>query len=805
MILKEGGNIFKDAEGKPVTQRIARGDIDTTLDWVEKITGLNHKEMKLGSTGIRSSSGDIDVAVDQSQHSKEEVFQKLVAWQQKNHPNDNSRQWVAKSGTNVHLKTPINGNPANGFVQTDLMFGNPEWMKFALKGMGDGTPYKGSHRMIFLASIAKAQGMMWSPTKGLVDRETKEVITTDPNEIAKKLIGPGANRANLDSVETINKAIKGRPDYEQLTADVRANFENQGLPMPESKSIRSGMMLAERELDELGPSSVMRGIGNVGKGVAGALRTAKGGFMAGYKSKDGYAAAKKAYTDAGGGKTTIGQVKDLAKRTWDRATDDVVTVHGNVKGKYKKKKIARSDLDMYTKKGWKEVDPKKKKQIKDKDGNVYTLKDDSNTKEQPKNVVIVRQKKFGTERQTVPINVYNANRGEYDKAGFKMQGYDSSSTESIKKESINEGARIQHIEDLVFFEGSKGAMRALASLRNMASGGHKDVTIKWDGSPAVIFGRDEDGEFILTDKGGFVKKGGVGRAKSPDDLKAELLGRSGGKFKDDPGRIKFADSMAEIFSVFERAVPTDHIGFFKGDLLYYNTPKVIDKNFVFKPNPNGVEYAVDIASDLGKRIAKSKTAVVVHRMVDLDGSESGLKDLGMFQGNELLVVPPMSVETPPEVPNEEVERLANIIKQDSADIDSLLDKAKLQSMKLSDFDNILYNYVNQSVDRGTLDKLGRDFMSWLMNHEKISAPKKDKIAKYVKQNMKAFSSLWEVVSGIMKVKNNIIKQLDSQGGSVKATTAGQPGGEGYVLAHPGGDMKLVNRAGFTAANRAGQR
>ena len=58
---------------------------------------------------------------------------------------------------------------------------------------------------------------------------------------------------------------------------------------------------------------------------------------------------------------------------------------------------------------------------------------------------------------------------------------------------------------------------------------------------------------------------------------------------------------------------------------------------------------------------------------------------------------------------------------------------------------------------------------------------------------------------LMKVKNNIIKQLDSQASSVKATTAGQPGGEGYVLAHPGGDMKLVNRAGFTAANRAVQR
>ena len=263
--------------------------------------------------------------------------------------------------------------------------------------------------------------------------------------------------------------------------------------------------------------------------------------------------------------------------------------------------------------------------------------------------------------------------------------------------------------------------------------------------------------------------------------------------------------MAGIFKTFERAVPKDFIGYFKGDLLYYDTPKVVENNFVFKPNPGGVEYAVDVASDLGKRIARSKTAVVIHRLVDADGSESPLKDIGMFLGNDLLVVPPMSVETPPEVPNDEIERLGQIIKNDSADLDSLLDKNKLREMKLTNFDDILYNYVNQRVDRGTLDSIGRDFMSWLMNHEKISQVKKDKIAQYIKQNMKAFKSLWDVVGGIMKVKNNIIAQLDNQKSSVKATTAGQPGGEGYVLAHPGGDMKLVNRAGFTAANRAVKR
>jgi len=65
---------------------------------------------------------------------------------------------------------------------------------------------------------------------------------------------------------------------------------------------------------------------------------------------------------------------------------------------------------------------------------------------------------------------------------------------------LDEGARIQHAEDLVFWEGSAGAVRALESLKKLETGGHKNVTIKWDGSPAVIFGRDEEGNFILTDK-----------------------------------------------------------------------------------------------------------------------------------------------------------------------------------------------------------------------------------------------------------------------------------------------------------------
>ena len=50
MILNEGGNIFKNAEGQPATQRINQADVEPTLKWLEKITGLNHVDNMLGST-----------------------------------------------------------------------------------------------------------------------------------------------------------------------------------------------------------------------------------------------------------------------------------------------------------------------------------------------------------------------------------------------------------------------------------------------------------------------------------------------------------------------------------------------------------------------------------------------------------------------------------------------------------------------------------------------------------------------------------------------------------------------------------
>ena len=57
---------------------------------------------------------------------------------------------------------------------------------------------------------------------------------------------------------------------------------------------------------------------------------------------------------------------------------------------------------------------------------------------------------------------------------------------NIQRKMLTEDARIQHAEDFLFYDGSAGAIRVLNSLEKLEKG-VEDVTLKWDGSPAIIF------------------------------------------------------------------------------------------------------------------------------------------------------------------------------------------------------------------------------------------------------------------------------------------------------------------------------
>jgi hypothetical protein len=227
-LLLESGNIFKTPDGKSETSRIVKSDIFTTVSWLENITGLSLKDNMLGSGGKKESSGDLDIGVDESKTSKDELVNILSNWCVKN--NYDPKQFIKKSGISVHFKTPINGKEENGYVQTDFMFGDLNWLKFAMFSAGDASKYKGQLRRIVMQSIAKAKGYTIGGN-ALIDRETKKEITRDPQQIATLLLGQNSSPSDFDSVETMLNKIKTDPNYKNLIKDASEYFQKQGLTL----------------------------------------------------------------------------------------------------------------------------------------------------------------------------------------------------------------------------------------------------------------------------------------------------------------------------------------------------------------------------------------------------------------------------------------------------------------------------------------------------------------------------------------------------------------------------------------------
>jgi hypothetical protein len=231
MRLLEGGNVFKDADGNPLTGRINQSDVPATVQWLEALTGLEFpRERWLGSTGRKPTSGDMDMAVDLSEISKEQLTAKLTAWAV-SHGQD-PKAWVKKGGE-VHLRTPINGRPENGYVQTDFMFfPNLDWGQFYYGGAEDSA-YKGMNRNVLMSSIAKQLGLKVG-ANGMFSRTTNQLVDggMDPDYVAKTLLGRTATRDNLKNVESIYAALARDRDRDAKLADFREYLAREGLQEP---------------------------------------------------------------------------------------------------------------------------------------------------------------------------------------------------------------------------------------------------------------------------------------------------------------------------------------------------------------------------------------------------------------------------------------------------------------------------------------------------------------------------------------------------------------------------------------------
>ena len=367
---------------------------------------------------------------------------------------------------------------------------------------------------------------------------------------------------------------------------------------------------------------------------------------------------------------------------------------------------------------------------------------------------------------------------------------------SGKCKVIVESARIQHAEDLILFQGHQGALKAIDMLKDIA-GGKQGVSIKWDGSPAVVFGFNPNNEFIFTDKAGFNAKNYDGKSTNADDLESMIMNR----VKDESKRKSYAQysmKMKQAFPTVLKSMPDKFQGYFVGDMLYFQQPQKQGSRYVFKPNV--VEYSVDANSEIGKRIGNSRVGVVIHHTMNEQGSISPLNDTTMFKDNGLLALPPATKTHPGNVDLSMLQSAEAEVRKNAGAIDMFLNKGKLQELKLTDLPNVLYAYVNSKVDTG-LDNLGKDFGQWLENSA-VSSPKKIRIKEYIVRNKTGFDAVFRTIATVMETKDMMVDQLDATGSDIIATIDGEKGGEGYVAGAGGNSIKLVKRSGFTRANRA---
>ena len=230
--LLEGGNVFKDKQGQPLTQRINQADVPATIAYVENILGIKFPpERWLGSTGRKPTSGDLDLAVDLNEIDKDQLasaLQKIVTSQ-----NLDPREWVVKKGE-VHFRTPIAGDPNKGYVQTDFMFfPDLDWGTFYYGG-ADGSAYKGMHRNVLMSSMAKALGFKVG-ANGMFSRSTEELVKggLDPSQVARVLLGPAFTKENLKNVESIYAALSNDPNKDAKLKDFREYLAREGLKEPQ--------------------------------------------------------------------------------------------------------------------------------------------------------------------------------------------------------------------------------------------------------------------------------------------------------------------------------------------------------------------------------------------------------------------------------------------------------------------------------------------------------------------------------------------------------------------------------------------
>lgn len=199
-----GGNVFQG------TSDFDHQSIDQILKTVNQaLVGTGIEAIPVGSAATPTAgkrSGDLDVVVDQDAVMNYfDVRDPKAGRKMLNDYISGKGLDTAQTGINVHVRVPV-GNESH---QVDIMVVDnaPTVAQFHKHSIPKDSPYKGKHKQLLMAMLAKDRGLMWSAWQGLFRRNEAgkkgEFVTSDLDQIAKSLLSDNASAKDLGSVESI--------------------------------------------------------------------------------------------------------------------------------------------------------------------------------------------------------------------------------------------------------------------------------------------------------------------------------------------------------------------------------------------------------------------------------------------------------------------------------------------------------------------------------------------------------------------------------------------------------------------------
>ena len=221
---------------------------------------------------------------------------------------------------------------------------------------------------------------------------------------------------------------------------------------------------------------------------------------------------------------------------------------------------------------------------------------------------------------------------------------------------------LEHIEDEIFnfgIEGGRASINFIRSLRDMLMSGSSrsvNVTVKWDGAPAIFCGKHpETGKFFVAKKSLFNKtpKFYTSIAEIDADLSGDLA-------------TKFKACFTNLKDIGIDNILQGDLMFTKGDL----TKEDINGQSYETFQPNTIMYAVPSTSKLASTMRKANVGIVFHTTY----TGSSLDNLKASFGADISKLKKTSKVWMDDAEYKDVSGTATFTKKDSAEITRLMSR-----------------------------------------------------------------------------------------------------------------------------------